>query len=101
MDETGVPGENHRPVASHYQTLSPPLIEIRTHCKKRNVYRSIIPSNVYSLLLYLQLYKHGFRLFDGIDSSPGMLSVAEKKKKYRNLYCQFFTAEPTSIKEGE
>ena len=22
MDETGVPGENHRPVASHWQTLS-------------------------------------------------------------------------------
>jgi hypothetical protein len=45
---------------------------------------SIGPSNAYSLLLYLQLYRHGFRLFDGIDSSPGMLSVAEKKKKNKS-----------------
>ena len=34
--ETGVPGENHRPVACHWQTLSHnvvhlALIEIRTH----------------------------------------------------------------------
>jgi hypothetical protein len=36
MEETGGPGENHRPVASHRQTLSHDaehlaLIEIRTH----------------------------------------------------------------------
>ena len=36
MEETGGPGENHRPVASHWQTLSHnvvhlALIEIRTH----------------------------------------------------------------------
>ena len=36
VEETGVPGENHRPVASHWQTLSHNvihlvLIEIRTH----------------------------------------------------------------------
>ena len=36
MDETGGPGKNHRPVASHRQTLSHnvvhhALIEIRTH----------------------------------------------------------------------
>ena len=36
MEETGEPGENHRPVASHWQTLSHnvvhlALIEIRTH----------------------------------------------------------------------
>ena len=36
MEETGVPGENHRPVTSHRQTLSHnvvhlALIEIRTH----------------------------------------------------------------------
>jgi hypothetical protein len=36
VDETGGPGENHRPVASHWQTLSHnvvhlALIEIRTH----------------------------------------------------------------------
>jgi hypothetical protein len=36
VEETGVPGENHRPVASHWQTLSHnvvhlALIEIRTH----------------------------------------------------------------------
>jgi hypothetical protein len=36
VEETGGPGENHRPVASHWQTLShnvvhPALIEIRTH----------------------------------------------------------------------
>ena len=36
VDETGVPGENHRSVASHWQTLSGnivhlALIEIRTH----------------------------------------------------------------------
>jgi hypothetical protein len=36
MGETGGPAENHRPVASHRQTLShnvvlPALIEIRTH----------------------------------------------------------------------
>ena len=35
VEENGVPGENHRPVASHGQTLSHivvylPLIEIRT-----------------------------------------------------------------------
>ena len=35
VDETGGPGENHRPVASHWQTLSPnvvhlALIEIQT-----------------------------------------------------------------------
>jgi hypothetical protein len=27
MEETGVPGENHQPVASHWQTLSP-LLEL-------------------------------------------------------------------------
>ena len=26
VDETGVPGENHRPVASHCQTLSPNVV---------------------------------------------------------------------------
>ena len=38
VEETGVPGENHRPVASNWQTLShsvalstPPLSGIRTH----------------------------------------------------------------------
>jgi hypothetical protein len=36
VEETGVSGENHRPVASHWQTLSQnvvhlSLIEIRTH----------------------------------------------------------------------
>jgi hypothetical protein len=36
VEETGVPGENHRPVASHWQALSYnvvhlTLIEIRTH----------------------------------------------------------------------
>ena len=36
VEETGGPGENHRPVASHWQTLSHnvvhlALIEIRTH----------------------------------------------------------------------
>jgi hypothetical protein len=36
VKETGGPGENHRPVASHWQTLSHNvvhlvLIEIRTH----------------------------------------------------------------------
>jgi hypothetical protein len=36
VEETGGPGENHRPVASHWQTLSQnvvylALIEIRTH----------------------------------------------------------------------
>ena len=36
VKETGVPGENHRPVASHRHTLlqnviHPALIEIRTH----------------------------------------------------------------------
>jgi len=36
VEETGGPGENHRPVASQWQTLShkvvhPALIEIRTH----------------------------------------------------------------------
>jgi hypothetical protein len=28
VEETGVFGENHRPVASHWQTLAPKLIEI-------------------------------------------------------------------------
>ena len=38
VEETGVPGENHRPVASHWQTLShnvvsstPRLSDIQTH----------------------------------------------------------------------
>jgi hypothetical protein len=38
VEETGVPGENHRPVANHWQTLShnvvssrPRLPRIRTH----------------------------------------------------------------------
>jgi hypothetical protein len=38
VEETGVPGENHRPVASHGQTLlhnvvssTPRLSEVRTH----------------------------------------------------------------------
>jgi hypothetical protein len=36
LEETGGPGENHRPVASHWQTLSHnvahfALIEVRTH----------------------------------------------------------------------
>jgi hypothetical protein len=38
VEDTGVPGENHRPAASHWQTLShnvvlytPRLSEIRTH----------------------------------------------------------------------
>ena len=33
MEETGVPGENHRPVASHRQTLSRThhMSRIRTH----------------------------------------------------------------------
>jgi hypothetical protein len=38
LEETGVPGENHRPAASHWQTLShkvassiPLLSRIRTH----------------------------------------------------------------------
>ena len=38
VEETGVPGENHRPVASHWQTLSyhvvssrPPLSRFQTH----------------------------------------------------------------------
>ena len=28
LEETGVPGENHRPVASHWQILAPKLIEM-------------------------------------------------------------------------
>jgi hypothetical protein len=31
VEETGVPGENHRPVASHEQTLSH-NVELRTPC---------------------------------------------------------------------
>ena len=38
VEETGVPGENHRPVASHWQTLSynivsstPRMSGVRTH----------------------------------------------------------------------
>ena len=48
MEETGGPGENHRPVASHWQTLSHnvvhlALIEIRTHNMSGviNMYRVI------------------------------------------------------------
>jgi len=33
VEETGVPGENHRPVASHWQTLSHNVVsnEVQTH----------------------------------------------------------------------
>jgi hypothetical protein len=41
VEETGVPGENHRPVASHWQTLSynvvsstPHLSVVQTHILK-------------------------------------------------------------------
>jgi ubiquinone/menaquinone biosynthesis C-methylase UbiE len=35
-------------------------------------------------------------LIDGLDPSKGMLDVAEKKEKYRKLYWEFCTPEPTS-----
>ncbi|XP_076088445.1 methyltransferase-like protein 27 [Mytilus galloprovincialis] len=47
-----------------------------------------------------RLHELGFRIFDGIDPSQGMLTLAKQKHIYRNLYCQFFTSEPTKIKEG-
>ncbi|CAC5362266.1 unnamed protein product [Mytilus coruscus] len=47
-----------------------------------------------------RLHHLGFRTFDGIDPSHGMLTLAEKKHIYRNLYCQLFTSKPTNIKEG-
>jgi hypothetical protein len=31
MEETGVPGENHRPVASHWQTLSQNVVSSTLH----------------------------------------------------------------------
>jgi hypothetical protein len=31
VEETGVPGENHRPVASHLQTLSHPVVSSTPH----------------------------------------------------------------------
>ena len=34
VDETGVPGENHRPVASHCQTLSHIAVESSNKCLK-------------------------------------------------------------------
>ncbi|XP_052079522.1 uncharacterized protein LOC127717767 [Mytilus californianus] len=47
-----------------------------------------------------RLHELGFRTFDGIDPSQGMLTLAKQKDIYRNLYCQLFTSEPTNIKEG-
>ena len=50
MEETGVPGENHWPVASHWQTLShnvvsstPRLSGIRTHNVSNNFDTDHIP----------------------------------------------------------
>jgi hypothetical protein len=31
VDETGVPGENHRPVTSHWQTLSDNVVSSTPH----------------------------------------------------------------------
>ena len=31
VEETGVPGENHRPVASHWQTLSHNVVSLKRH----------------------------------------------------------------------
>ena len=49
VKETGVPGENHRPVASHCQTLShnvvsstPRLSGIRTHSVSNSNYHTIV-----------------------------------------------------------
>ncbi|VDI82496.1 methyltransferase-like protein 27 [Mytilus galloprovincialis] len=47
-----------------------------------------------------RLHELGFRIFDGIDPSQGMLTLAKQKQIYRSLYCQFFTSEPTKINEG-
>jgi ubiquinone/menaquinone biosynthesis C-methylase UbiE len=40
-------------------------------------------------------------LIDGLDPSKGMLDVADKKEKYRKLYWEFCTPEPTSLKESK
>jgi hypothetical protein len=40
-------------------------------------------------------------LIDGLDPSKGMLDVPEKNEKYQKLYWEFFTPEPTSLKESK
>ena len=56
---------------------------------------------IYNYCLPLLLYQHGFMLIDGLDPSKGMLDVPEKKEKYQKLYWEFFTPEPTSLKESK
>ncbi|XP_048766769.2 methyltransferase-like protein 27 [Ostrea edulis] len=44
-----------------------------------------------------EMYKKGFRIFDALEPSQGMLDIAKQKGRYRNYICAALGEEPLDI----
>jgi hypothetical protein len=47
------------------------------------------------------MYKRGFRIFDALEPSSGMLDIAKQKGLYRNYICEAISEEPLDIPSGK
>lgn len=44
--------------------------------------------------------KMGFKIFDALDPSPGMLEAAKQKGLYRNYICETVSKEQLNLPKG-
>lgn len=51
-------------------------------------------------IVMLQLTKKGFKVFDALDPSSGMLEKAREKGLYRNYICEAIGSKPLNIPSG-
>lgn len=52
------------------------------------------------IIVMLQLTKMGFKVFDALDPSSGMLEKARAKGLYRNYICEAIGSKPLNIPSG-
>ena len=62
VEETGVPGENHRSVASHWQTLSHNVVLSTSHLSGVRTHNDSLHLNKIKFCLYMILFYSGFSL---------------------------------------
>lgn len=50
--------------------------------------------------IVLQMHKVGFKIFDALEPSQGMLDVAKEKGLYRNYICEAIGKEQLNLPAG-
>jgi hypothetical protein len=62
VEETGVPGENHRPIASNWQTLSHNVVSSTLHLSGIRTHSVVMGTNCI-FILFFSIYKFYFLTF--------------------------------------